>query len=343
MRDYRFDVARVICMSYIIAFFHLYGYIYQGVVSARIIPACAILCDASLGLFTFISGYLLGKKYSFGEQREKTLGIFFKKRIIRIIPLFVLSAVALWLIGFNGTRATVNGLLCLSPFITPRPMTLWYIPVILLCYCITPIISRKTLRSRMGNCLMVFALLLGISWLIPTTDSRLLFNVFFYMGGIISSCCFDWKLYFRYGNLIKILTFLVFILFVCIGQINDNFHMKLYRRIVGGIGVFSLLFICEYISNFFFDKINDIKKHSIKGMVCRLISFVSYASMACYMFHRLFFWAGEKIYNPDVESLKWTYMAGVVFPVMLFLSYIIQKYYDTFMNYIFSRGNNNSF
>ena len=147
MRDYRFDVARVLCMTYIVAFVHLYAYIYPNVISANVIPACAILCDACLGLFTFISGCLLGKKYSFGEKSEITVGNFFKKRIIRIIPLFVLSAVALWLINFNGTRATINGLLCISPFVTPRPMTLWYIPVILLCYCITPIISRKTLRS----------------------------------------------------------------------------------------------------------------------------------------------------------------------------------------------------
>ena len=31
MRDYRFDVARVVCMTYIVAFMHLYGYVYpQG-------------------------------------------------------------------------------------------------------------------------------------------------------------------------------------------------------------------------------------------------------------------------------------------------------------------------
>ena len=28
MREYRFDVVRVVCMTYLIMFFHLYGYIY---------------------------------------------------------------------------------------------------------------------------------------------------------------------------------------------------------------------------------------------------------------------------------------------------------------------------
>jgi hypothetical protein len=327
MRDNRFDIARVVCMSYIVAFVHLYHYIHPSVVSAVIIPAHAILTDAALGLFTFISGYLLGSKYRFGGQSGTNVWEFYKKRILRIIPLFVLSAVVLWLINFNGTRQTLNGLLCISPFVTPRPKTLWYIPVILLCYAVTPIISRDPLKCRIRNCFIVYALLLGISRLIPSTDARLLFNMFFYMVGMVSSSCFDWKMNFRNGKLMKLLIILVFIILVCVGQMNDNFHLKLYRRIVGGVGVFALLFVCEYFSNLFFGSVNSIKDRW-KGQVGHLIGFVSYASMACYMFHRLFFWAGEKIFNPDVESIKWVYMAAIVFPIMLVLSYYIQKVYD---------------
>jgi surface polysaccharide O-acyltransferase-like enzyme len=220
---------------------HLYDYVYDVKVGTAIvdIPALATIVDACLGLFTFSSGYLLGSKYKFGKQSDVNVGSFYKKRILRIIPLFVLSAVVLWLIGVNGTRQTLNGLLCISPFVTPRPKTLWYIPVILLCYAITPIISRDTLKDRIRNCLIVYALLLGVNRLIPTTDIRLLFNVFFYMVGVISSTSFDWKMNFQYGKLIKILVILFFLVLVYIGQMNDNFHLKLYRRIVGGVGVFA--------------------------------------------------------------------------------------------------------
>ena len=333
-RDYRFDVARVVCMIYVV-FIHLYDYVYyRG--SAFSIPVLAILGDASLGLFTFISGYLLGFKYRFGEQRNVNLLDFYKKRILRIVPLFVLSAVALWIIGFNGTRGTLNGLLCISPFVTPRPRTLWYIPVILLCYAVTPIISRDTLKSRIRNCLIVYALLLGISKLIPTTDVRLLFNVFFYMVGVISSSGFDWKMNFRYGKLMKILMILVFILLICIGQINDNFHLKLYRKIAGGVGVFPLLFVCEYISNLFFGSVNS-NKDRWKEMICQHIVLISYASMTCYMFHRLFFWAGERMFNPSEQWVKWLYMAGLLFPVMLIMSYFIQKSYDSIVKKIINK------
>lgn len=313
-------------MTYIVAYVHLYHYIHPNVISAIIIPAHAILTDTALGLFTFVSGYLLGSKYRFGGQSNVSVWDFYKKRILRIIPLFVLSAVALWLIGFNGTKQTLNGLLCISPFVTPRPRTLWYIPVILFCYAITPIISRDTLKSRIRNCFIVYALLLGISRLI-LPDGRLLFNVFFYMVGVISSSCFDWKMNFRYGKLVKLLIILVFIVLLCIGQRYDNFHLKLYRRIAGGVGVFSLLFVCEYISGLFFDSVNGVKDRW-EGRIGQVILSISYASMACYMFHRLFFWAGEIAWNPSNHWMKWLYMAGVVFPIMLVLSFYIQKWYD---------------
>ena len=320
-------------MIYVV-FLHLYDYVYNVKVGTAIvdIPALATIVDACLGLFTFSSGYLLGSKYIFGNQSHVNVWDFYKKRILRIIPLFVLSTFVLWLIGLNGTRQTLNGLLCISPFVTPRPKTLWYIPVILLCYAITPIISRDSLKSKIRNCLIVYAMLLVINRLIPSTDIRLLFNVFFYMIGVISSSCVDWKMNFRYGKLLQVLIILVFIIFVCIGQVNDNFHLKLYRRIVGGVGVFAWLFLCEYISDLFFGSVNDMKNRW-KGWICQLIGFVSYASMACYMFHRLFFWMGEQVWNPS-KAWAWLYMGGLIFPIMLVISYYIQRRYDVLVKKI---------
>ena len=184
MRDYRFDVVRVVCMSYIVVYVHLYAYVHPEVKSAYFIPSCAVLTDACLGLFTFISGFLIGGKYIFGsDEGNMSVWKFHKKRIIRIIPLFILSAVALWLIGFNDLASSINGLLCLSPFIKPRPMTLWYIPVILYCYLITPLISRKNVRWRVFNCMLFAAGLMVLERIVPSVDKRLLFNAIFYMGG----------------------------------------------------------------------------------------------------------------------------------------------------------------
>jgi len=40
---------------------------------------------------------------------------------------------------------------------------------------------------------------------------------------------------------------------------------------------------------------------------------------------------GENIYNPQIEMTKWVYMGILVFPIMLYLSYLIQRGYDIFI------------
>ena len=310
MREYRFDVVRVVCMTYIIAYIHLYGYIYpQGRMTAYF-PVCIAMTHACLGLFTFVSGYLLGKKYSFGQLGNSDVWMFYKKRILRIIPLFVLSSIVLWLIGFNDTNATINGLLCISPYVDPKPRTLYYIPVILWCYLVTPLISRRKLKWRLWGCLSLFFLLLVARFVFPSIDNRFVFNVFFYFVGVVTASSFDWKLNIFNGRTIIILAFaLLVVIAIRYSLLSTNSRQMAF----GAIGVFVLLFICEGISRY-------------GGR--RFFNFVSYASMACYMFHRFFYWFGELVWNPSETSMKWLYMAGVVFPLMIILSYGIQKIYD---------------
>ena len=313
MREYRFDVVRVICMTYLIAFFHLYGYIYPQGGTPFYDPACTAVAHACLGLFTFVSGYLLGKKYSFGQQGNIDVWAFYKKRLLRIIPLFVLSSIALWLIGFNDVDATWNGLLCISPFINPKPQTLYYIPIIMWCYLVTPLISRRRLRWRIWNSISFFVLLLVARFLFPSIDNRFVFDVFFYFVGAVSASRFDWKLNIPYGTAIKTFVVLAFVILVAIAIKYSLLDTTSRQMLVGAIGVFAILFVCEGIG---------------KYGCHRFFYIVSYASMACYMFHRFFYWLTEKLWNPSDTTIKWIYMAGLVFPCMIVLSYLIQKTYD---------------
>lgn len=109
---------------------------------------------------------------------------------------------------------------------------------------------------------------------------------------------------------------------------------QLFISVSAAVGVFALLFVCEFFANLVFRQ----GASDASSPAGSLIRNVSYASMACYMFHRFFFWAGEVIWNPMAEWLKWLYMAGVIFPLMLVLSYFIQKGYDKMIN-AFQAGN----
>ena len=318
-RDYRFDVGRVLCMTYIVAFAHLYGYIYN-VKSAYFIPECAVLADACLGLFTFTSGYLLGSKYSFLYELNDVWR-FYRKRLLRIIPLFVIASFTLYFIGFNNLRATVNGILCISPFVTPRPLTLWYIPVILLCYLFTPLICRRSFLWRFSIASILILLFAVLSLIIPSLDWRLQFNLQFFLVGLVSAPYFDWK--FEKAPYLKWIVIIVFV-----GMLTSCFVHPIpsfLRKLFSGVGVFAALFVCEWLSKIIYSKSNSL---------ARLVLDMSYASLACYLFHRFFFWIGEAMWNPLEYWMKWLFMIGVVYPIMLFCSIYIQKGYDKILNNI---------
>lgn len=153
--------------------------------------------------------------------------------------------------------------------------------------------------------------------LFPSIDKRFPFNVLFYLIGLVSAPYFDWK--FRKASYVKLIYVLFFIGALVIAHFNYSNLILKYRKLFGGLGVIALLFCCDWLSGIVF------KKDSIIAVFFKNVSF---ASMACYMFHRLFFWAGEKIWDPSTGWIKWLYMAGVIFPVMLVLSYYLQKGYD---------------
>jgi len=328
MRDYRFDVVRVVCMTYLIAFFHLYGYVYTGTSTTIVYSASTAMAHACLGLFTFASGYLLGKKYCFGQQGNVDLWKFYKKRILRVFPLFVVSSILLWLIGFNTAAATLNGLLCISPFVNPKPLTTYYIPVILWCYLVTPLISRQRLRWRVYSSLTLFGLLLIARWMFPSIDNRFVFDVLFYFVGVVTAPGFDWRFNIPYGSFVKSGIILVFLFLVAFVSIYTSIlYHPLFQMVLGAAGVFVILFVCEALSKSLFAG-QDSKANG--SFACKVVGFVGYASMACYMFHRFFYWGAEKIWNPSDASVKWLYMAAVVYPVIVVSSYAIQKLYDAF-------------
>ncbi len=327
MREYRFDIARVICMTYIVTYVHLYEYIYPHDQTATYFYVCVAMAHACLGVFTFVSGYLLGKKYCFGQQGNVDVWKFYEKRLLRVIPLFIVASILLWLVDFNDADATLNGLLCISPFVNPKPRTTYYIPIILWCYLVTPLVSRHGLKWRIWTCLSLMGLLVAARCVFPSIDPRMVFNVFFYFVGIVTAACFDWKLNTSYGPAVKTIAGLALALLIT-AAIHFSLSSTSWQMVVGAIGVLVILFVCEDMSKLLFDTQNT-RQGGVKSFAAKIICWVSYASMACYMFHRFFYWLAERIWNPSEACVKWIYMVGLVFPVILVISYVIQKLYDS--------------
>ena len=341
-RDYRFDIARILCMAFIVAYVHCYGYIYNVISPFKNYPAAAILTDSALGLFTFVSGYLLGRKYNFSKWSEVVL--FYRKRVLRIFPLFLLASLGCWLIGLNSARATFNGIVCISPFIKPRPLTMWYIPVIVICYLFTPLINRGSIKRKVIVSFVVVLFLSLLTMCFKTVDIRLVFNVFFYLLGMCTATCFDWRLDNR-QCWVKYIVVLFFLVLLIVGQFY--YMSDVYRKGAAAVGVVAFLFVCGWIEKIIYpsrsmELVNDSSStpNPIRNWAGVLIDKLSYCSFAAYLFHRVFFWAGERLWNPSIHWIKWIYMAGVVFPILCVLSYFIQYLYDAIVKIISNKSMN---
>lgn len=133
-RNVRYDIARSISILWIVVVFHLSAYLGKTY-NLNNNLACNELTWAALGCFSFISGLFIGKKSLSGIGE---ILLFYKKRLLRIYPLFFISAISLYLISYNGLTETVHGLLGISAFTGKQPLTLWYISMILFFYLISP-------------------------------------------------------------------------------------------------------------------------------------------------------------------------------------------------------------
>lgn len=315
-RDFRFDIARTVCMCYIIAALHLSQYlglqyyIYETYIGRLITFSC-------LGLFTFMSGYLIGGKYDFTPSTDriaKGVLLFYKKRFVRIYPLFFIATILLYVIGFNKLKASIYGLLGIAPFVVQQPKTLWYVSMLMIFYLITPLVNRKSIWWRV---LMStgFILLFGLLKLFIYVDARFIFNLFFYCLGLVMSGI---KIgYFNKTDYSNIWLHIVIIVAFVAALLLTNrwFSNTISFFSVSAFGVMALFSLSNLLSNI----------HN--KALFKIVEFVSYASMVCYMFHRFFYWAGLELCSPAETIWKILYLE-IVFIIGLVVSYFIQRGYD---------------
>ena len=166
-------------MFYIVGIFHLTQYVGESYYLNNNVYGNSLMWSC-LGVFSLISGYLLGLKYECKSFHDVLY--FYKKRIVRFYPLFVLSALCLLFIGFNDLSQTLYSLSGLAPFVSHSPKTLWYISMIMFFYLISPIVltSRK---KRIIFSIAILTLFCVLSRLI-SVDLRFLYNLMLYLFGV---------------------------------------------------------------------------------------------------------------------------------------------------------------
>ena len=312
-----FDFARVVAIFVVIGIYHNLGYV--GRFSAD--PAVRVLVYSSLGVFTFLSALLLASRYSFIEKGEVLS--FYKKRVLRIWPLFVLSSILLAVLGFNTWGTTINGIVGISPFWAPHPTTMWYVAMLISLYLITPFVVRGDVQQQ---CLKAFCVMavIGVLQICLGTVVPRTFNYFtiYLVGLLLGKNYYEQTLDFLCSKEATC-TSLVWCVLVVVVYLTKNTYLKSFSAVIGIIAILNLsLLVAE-------------KLRSHKFFI-QSVSVLSYASFCAYLFHREIIWTLFRFFKPIGFFPLFFEVLLVGVPLSFFCAYLIQKYYDMLLAHIFA-------
>lgn len=307
------------------------------------------LVTLGLSIFVFVSGFSLSLNY---KQIEKNVEVwpFFKKRLLRIYPLY-LTALGTFILIFYVLHiyhnpkseslilmATIHffGLQVFFEPLIPSMFTLWYIGLIILYYTVFIVISitggdcRRTFLIALGLfafffCLRIFLNLIG--------DRFFMYYPLFVLGIIVNK-----------SLILKSKTMQTWFVGLTLGAsaIMSIFFLWIPRHVVSSrVGLPNnwtfeglIILIAFMLTNTFFlvwaakviANSPFIKGHILtRKKILKIISFMSIGSYGVYLFHRpilVFLRWGVVKFVP--ESLHFCISFFVIIPMLFVVGFFIQ-------------------
>ncbi len=182
-------------------------------------------------------------------------------------------------------------------------------------YIVTPFLGVRSIGRGLLNSFIILAIAFAIDCCFHSVDPRLYYYFIVYCLGVFTakhykSIC-EKILSSKYSSLVCVpyCTLLILIF---------NVDQKIYMLLGGYVGVFLILNLSMLLT----EKI----KHNARFI--KILSFISYGSMCAYLFHREIYWLFLKLWSPQDSFCIWAYLFFIAFPVVICLSFYIQKLYD---------------
>lgn len=316
-RDIRLDIIRSLSMLYIVFVWHFCDYV--TLMNSAVLT---IITKCVLTSFFFISGYLFGMNSKF--QTGKDILSFYKKRLLRIIPLFAFAIVLFFLCGLISFAEAIKTLLGISAFCLPHTKTLWFMNVIIIYYLITPILMYKNRKDFFVVIAGLFCLSFFLMFAAKVKiDIRILLYFPAYCIGLFwhhfQTELFISKSKVRYCiSLVSLLLFSAMYVYL----LNAGYHT--YTKISLPL-LLIIAFEAITWNVFFIQGCTLFSKHT------KIFLFLSYSSFAIYLFHRPFFHlVGSFLNIAHIKSDSWISIATfyISIPFLVFASWLIQKTFD---------------
>lgn len=310
------DIARVLAMLWIVCYWHVKDYVEIGEThSAMTLYGDVYITDMMLGVFMFLSGFFLAK-YTF-ENFQDDCKAFYAKRLTRFYLLYAVSAVLLFVIGFNpDTQTLITTLTVTSTYILPQPRTLWFLSMLASFYLFTPLMLRHRHKSLVVNSLLLFSGGVILHLLLPKgIDIRFfwcfpLYGIGLYVGMNRKVMAF------LTTDVVGLMAIVVSV-FIVIRLQQDKGHGDWIYYLMFPFGVISVIYISKYLSRL------PVKK---------VVSILAYCSMSAYIFHRVIYSVLKKvIYGILGYDFSYLFCFAVFIPTCLIGAYLIQICYDRYV------------
>ncbi len=305
------DCARALSMLYIIGIHHMQSFVRPGTV----IDALANHAAPALCAFTAISALFIGRKRF---EKPGDIISFYKSRLVRAYPLFLLGCLSLFVVSlavgkyFSGVRQLLLTLTGLVMILGPTPKTMWYMSMLLLFWLLTPLFCWKRRRGagdmllRFIGLVLLLAAFRGAALLGARVDSRLYGYAAVYFGTLILAD----KL--KVDDALRVASPVIAAAVIALLSLSPaRGWLPAYPREVA-LGVAGAVLILT------------------AGKLCARVrplstalAWISYGSMAAYLFHRQ--WLGLCYYLLGPFGLP---LAALLMAVLMVGAYWVQCFYD---------------
>jgi peptidoglycan/LPS O-acetylase OafA/YrhL len=311
-RDRVLDTLRVGAILYIVGFWHLFDYIQPSRLHKTAVTE--LLTYGVLGLFCFISGYLLANRYEL--QSRKDVVRFYWRRVIRLYPMYLITLIGFLMFGLIEQDMFFKTALATNMIWFASLPTLWFVALILTFYAIAPLyLLRYSVSKTVGITIILYVLLLvPILFKLPYIDYRFPLFLPAFAFGIYAGRHPQVRCWFQSPGMLgaALLSFLV-----AVGLFKQNLG--------AGVGWFLVIDLAIIASIPCLWRVGDCIS---PVMPARLLSFLSYSSFAVYLLHRLIFRLGLWVYQPPTVYGSLIYLVGIMLPVTIAVAYLFQTLYD---------------
>lgn len=310
-RNPAIDLLRVLCILYVVGYWHLIPYTdwLPGYANA----ATEAIKDIALGTFVFSSGLLLARRDV--RLRTAELGDFYRRRVLRIYPLYLLALLLFGGIGLATPDVVVRGALLISMFDPPAPPTLWFVTMIMFFYLLAPLLiaaARQPWRfGAVGAALYAGCLAYDAGW--QPVDNRLLLFFPAFMLGVYAQRNAQARAFLtQRRRLLALLVVPAFALGLP-GSAGFDTLTSVLRAPLAALGAALCVSGAEQLNG---------RLHG------RIVPALSYASFGVYLFHRPVFEAAMAVYFPAQGWAQALYLAAIAVPASFLTAYAVQRLYD---------------